>query len=67
MLVATCNRCGKPAKYTNYKFEISEYTISGSIMDTFDGPEVRLDDFHFCPKCMGCFIDFVKDGKKGVQ
>ena len=62
MLVATCNRCGKTAKYTNYKFEITEKTISGSVMDTFDGPDVRLDDFHLCPHCMGDFSDWVKEG-----
>lgn len=64
MLVATCNRCGKLAKYSNFKFEITEKNISGSIMDNFNGPDTRLDDFHLCPKCMSDFIDFVKEGKE---
>jgi hypothetical protein len=64
MLVATCNRCGKPVRYNNFKFEITEKNISGSLMDNFDGPDIRLDDFHLCPHCMGDFVDWIKEGKE---
>ena len=67
MLIPTCNRCGKPARYSNFKFAITEKNISGPIMDNFNGPDTRLDDFHLCPHCMGAFVDWVKDGKKDVK
>lgn len=64
MLVANCNRCGKPTPYNNYKFEIQPNCISGSKWDELCTPETRLDDFHLCPVCMNKFIEFIKEGKK---
>lgn len=67
MLVACCNRCHKPTPYNNLKFEIKEKSISGSDWDNLCTPATRLDDFHLCPTCMKDFIEFIKDGKKGVK
>ena len=67
MFVATCNRCGKPTRYSSFTFDIREYSISGPTMDTLDGPDVRLDDFHLCPKCMADFVDWIKEGKQDVK
>ena len=64
MLVATCNRCGKLARYNNFRFEIKEHSISGSNWEELCTPETRLDDFHLCPTCMNKFIEFIKEGKK---
>ena len=64
LLVPNCNRCHKPAPYSFFKFEITEKSITGNIMEHFDGPDTRLDDFHLCPQCMSEFTDFVKAGKK---
>ena len=62
MLRPICNRCGQDARYTHFKFEFTEKALTGSIWDNFDGPNVRLDDFHLCAKCMGEFADWVKEG-----
>lgn len=67
MLVPNCNRCRKPAPYSFFKFDISERSITGNIMENFDGPDTRFDDFHLCPQCMSEFTDFVKAGKKDVK
>ena len=64
MFVKTCNRCGRPTQYSAFNFEIEEDTISESKWDHFDGPDVRLDDFHLCTVCMKDFVTFIKDGKK---
>lgn len=64
MLVPVCNRCGRETKYNHYKFNIEEHAMSGSLWESLDGPDTRLDDLHLCPYCMGEFTDFIKAGKK---
>jgi hypothetical protein len=63
MLIERCNRCGRDAQYSHYKFKIEEHVLTGSMWEDFCTPETRLDDLHFCPICMREFVDFIKEKK----